>query len=306
MQVYTLTDLIILLGIPFAIWYWGQIRWIGRLAIFIAIGFRLVPGILTGTMVDIGVVIIEIVVSIFALASIGRIKINLKPKLLFLAFIFIVVFLVLAIQILLSRADALGWQPWMGGQLNYYNPDNSLSYVLGPKLAFGIYSLSSYVTQGYEGLGQCLRLGFVWTYGIGHSRALMEYAAQYLGWDWIWNRHYLWRNYLVTGRNPLTYWSTALPWIASDVSFWGVPIVIFLIGKYFGRVWRNLVENGDPITLAIFIRLIVLILFLPANFQIFQGRVMWWGTMGLLVLWFIKKIRGLQNKQKIMVQFNEA
>jgi len=289
MQLYTLTNAFVLLVVPVTFWYWHALRWPTRLLAIGAIVSKVVPGVMTGTMVDVGLVAVEISVSVITLIATGRISKRASRKLLWIALLSGLIFVFFAINALLGRADRMSWRPWEGGELWYYNPNNLLTPILGARLAFGVYSLISYVTHGYEGLGQCMQLPFVWTYGIGHSRALMEYAAQYLGWDWIWDRHYLWRNYLVTGRHPLMYWSTALVWIASDTTFVGVLPVIFLIGKFFGKIWKELLEKGNPITLALFIRLVVLVLFLPANFQIFQGRVMWWGTMGLLTLYFLSK-----------------
>lgn len=292
MQLYTLTNALVLLVIPLTFWYWHVLGWPIRLLCVGAIITRLIPGIMTGTMVDVGLVAVEVSVSVMALGATGRISKEVTRKLGWIAVVSGLFFVFFAISTLLGRADARSWSPWEGGQLWYYNPENLLTSILGPRLAFGVYLLINYVTHGYEGLGQCLQLPFVWTYGIGHSRALMEYADQYLGWDWIWDRHYLWRNYLVTGRHPLMYWPTALVWIASDVTFWGVPLVIFLIGRFFGKIWKEFLLCGNPITLALFIRLVILVLFLPANFQIFQGRVMWWGTMGLLALWLVSKRNG--------------
>lgn len=291
MQVYTVTNALILLLVPTAAWYWAVLKWPARVACFGAVAVRVVPSILNGTLVDLGLVGTEVVVSIVASVASGRTPRLSGLRMAALSAILVAVILFVAVGVQLSRADALGWSPWLGGELRYYNPHNVLTDILGARLAFGVHLMISYVTQGYEGLGQCLQLPFVWTFGVGHSRALMEYADQYLGWDWIWERHYLWRNFYVNGRHPLVYWSTALTWIASDVTFWGVPLVVFLIGLAFGKSWRRVVQNGDPLMLALFIRIVLLVVFLPGNLQVLQGRVMWWGTMGLLALAFARWIR---------------
>lgn len=297
-QIYTILQVLNLLVIPITFWWWQSLHPVTRFLAVCAILTKLLPGILTGTMVDIGLVATELLVSTIALAATDRLSHKITSHLWKISSISLFIFFMFAVNTLLDRMDTVNIKPWLSGQLRAYEPNNVLSYLIGGRIAYGILSLLSYTTHGYEGLGQCLQINFEWTFGLGHSRALMEYAEQYLRWEWIWDRHYLWRNQLATGRHPQIYWSTALPWIASDVSFYGVPFVVFFIGRAFGSIWRQVLERGNPIVLALFMRLVVLVLFLPANFQVFQSRPMWWGTMGIIVLWYIASKR--ENQQKAL------
>lgn len=287
MQIYTLTNSLALLLIPVTFIYWRNLNILVRVTCVAAVLMRIAPGLLTGTMVDVGLVVTEIVVTVTVLYASGQAFQDKRPFFWVITIALALLFLTYGVNSLLSRGEATSWRPWEGGMLSYYDPDNPLTYLLGDRVAFGVHLMISYVTNGYEGLGQMLPLGFSWTFGVGHSRALMEYAEQYLGWTWIWDNHYVWRAYASTGRHPLINWHTALPWIASDVSFWGVMPVMLCIGWVFGRLWRQVLDAADPVTLALFGRMVVLVLFLPANFQVFQGRVMWWGTVGLIIIWLM-------------------
>ena len=294
-QFYNISSFVHLLLIPFAFLYWKRIKKIAKVFFIVALLIRLLPGIITGTMIDVFVVFVELGMCMFILISKEQLTKNVKKAFYISIIILIVIFIIFGIKAMLNRADYLGWAPWQGLQRWYYNPNNILAGIIGERIGFGLNSLIWYLGHGYEGLGQCLELPFVWTYGIGHSRALMEYADQYLGWDWVWDRHYLWRNYKITGRDPLRYWPTALVWMASDVTFIGVLFILFFIGKLTRRFWVQSMIVNDPILIAIFNRIVLLILFLPMNLQIFQGRVMWWGTIGLVIVWYVhKKIRKIR------------
>jgi len=288
-QIYTITASINLLNVPIGILNWNKLRSLTKIVLSFSMFMRMILGYLTGTLINIFVVIIEVIICIYALFMLDILPKKKKIIMIYFIFVLLLIFVILGTKAMIDRADYLGWAPWQGLQRWYYNPNNILTPILGNKISFGLNSFLWYFGHGYEGLGQCLELPFVWTYGIGHSRALMEYADQYLGWSWILDRHYLWRNYKVTGRHPLMYWPTALVWIAADVTFIGVFIVLFWIGRFTKRLWLEILERGNPISLALFIRLVILIIFLPMNMQIFQGRIMWWGSIGIILFWLINK-----------------
>lgn len=299
-QVFTLTYFVQLILIPTLIIYWREIKRIARIISIIAILLRILPGLITGTLINIFVVVLEIVTGILTLTAIKIIS-KYKRQIIYSATVLLIIlFIIMGTKAMISRADYLGWAPWQGTQPWYYNPKNIMSKIMGDRIGFGINSLFWYLGHGYEGLGQCLELPFVWTYGIGHSRALMEYADQYLGWEWIWDRHYLWRNYRITGRHPLMYWPTALVWLASDVTFFGVIVVLYFVGKFTRKIWNEVLTEKNPISLALFNRMVLMILFLPMNLQIFQGRVLWWGSIGLILVYIIKKRQNtiIINKNK--------
>jgi len=295
-RIYTLSTGIFLLIIPLGCWFWHSIKTPTRVLILFVVLLRVIPGFATGTIVDFGFVIVELIVAIFAMIATGRVVPKVRRNLIYLMIISFFLLIAYGSYAQLNRADSQYWRPWQTGNFGTYKTDNAISNILGDRVGFALNALFAYTTHGYEGLGQCLRLEFVWTYGVGHSRALMEYIEQYSDQD-IFAKHYMWRNQIATGRHPLTYWSTALTWIASDVSFFGVPIVILIIGIFFGYIWKNILKNYDPLSLVIFTRLVTLVLFLPCNNQIFQGRTMWWGSLELIILYIILRIRRKLNTQ---------
>lgn len=290
-QIYTILMVLVAILIPIGVYCWPKLNFVSRFVFVVAVCFRLLPGLVTGTMVDVALVFVELGVAFLFLIATGRVRKEIVKRLKVSIVLFAAMFVFFGSYAQISRVEYMGFAPWISGGSVNYDPDNFLSYIIGGKAAYGFHALLFYANHGYEGLAQCLVIDdFKWTYGIGHSRALMEYAEQYLGWSWIWNDHVMWRNQLITGRDPLMYWSTALPWFAADVTFYGVPFVLLAFGILFGRTWREAICDNNPLALALFTRLVIFVLFLPANNQVFQSRAMWWSTVELLALYFASKL----------------
>jgi len=288
-QVKTLLGAIDLLLIPFGVFYWFYLKRFVRGLFFVAVIMLCLPSLVNGVIVDLGIVIIEVCICVFALIASGKILEKDKKKIYALVVFSIIMFFFYSVYVQINRFEYMGLHPWAYFDPNY-NKNNIFSTIFGGRVGYGINILLSYVYHGYEGLGQCLKLDeYEWTYGIGYSRALMQYASQYGILDDVWDKHYVFRNYFITGRPPLMYWSTALPWFASDVTFYGVPFVIYGFGYVFGRTWSEAIVGDNPIALALFARMVLFVLFLPATNEIFQGRALWWGTVGLFMIYFFYK-----------------
>ena len=103
---------------------------------------------------------------------------------------------------------------------------------------------------------------------------------------------YPYRTELATGWPAGMYWSTAFPWIASDLTFIGVFPFMFLVGMLFARTWVNCLRKMDVISLAILGQVFVFVAFLPANNQVFMSRQ---GLLSITVLSLIVVLRKLSH-----------
>jgi len=291
-QINTILAALPLLLMPMAVVNWTSIPTSVKIVAATAILTRTLSGLLTGTMVDIALVILEIAIGFLYLSRTGQLNPKLVGRSRTIITTSALAFLTYGSYTQVARMEHLGLAPWVDGSLIGYHSDNLLVPILGGQAAYGLNSLLYYMNHGYEGLAQCLSLPDLdWMYGLGHSRALMEYAEQYLGWHWIWDQHPLWKNQAITGRDPLMVWSTAIPWLAADLTFWGVPLALYAFGYLYSRTWKVSLVTANPIALALFAKLAVFVLFLPANNQIFQSRGMWWGTMLLTALYVLSRRR---------------
>jgi hypothetical protein len=149
-----------------------------------------------------------------------------------------------------------------------------------------INGFSAYLTQGYYAVGLALEEPFVPMWGVGHSVFLTRQAVRLTGDTSILERPYPVR-IEKRGWHSSVYWATIYPWLASDVGFLGVIVVVFLIGRLFARVWIDLLGGQNPFAVALFGQLVLMLYYFPAHnrvLQIGEGVAAFWG---LLLLWWL-------------------
>ncbi len=152
-------------------------------------------------------------------------------------------------------------------------------------------SMTSYMTQGYYGLSLSLKQDYIPTYGLGHSRFL----------SWLVGEKLLGVNFYVdsypvrvaesTGWSDKISWSSVYPWFASDLTFLGVPILFFVIGRLLAKTWVSVVLDGDKWGLTVFSLLCVMLVYSSANNQIFQSGI----TTSVFIVSLIFWIRSRRN-----------
>ncbi len=136
-------------------------------------------------------------------------------------------------------------------------------------VATGVQMISFYLTHGYYGLANALQLPFVWTYGLGSSRALGRYAHQFLGTPDVSQLTYPMRNE-INGQSGLDVWSTAFSWLASDFTFPGTILLMLGVGFLLLRVWRQLVIRRNPFAFVMMGQLFLGLFMIVANNQLFH------------------------------------
>jgi hypothetical protein len=70
------------------------------------------------------------------------------------------------------------------------------------------------------------------------------------------------------GWSDLHQWSTMFPWIANDISFTMVPVLLLLIGTVFGASWRDAVFAQNDRAVVVFAIFLLMMGYIPANSQI--------------------------------------
>ncbi len=166
--------------------------------------------------------------------------------------------------------------------------NNFLLNHLPDSLIETYYSLSSYMSQGYQGLAYALDIDYNWTYGVGYSRFLTTYFDKYLKLNVSENTiPVLIQNQY--GWDANINWHTMYVWFASDISFYGLYFLMFFFGYLLGKTWKESVLLLNPISILLFVQLAILVIYACANNQIFQsgtGTVCFFMT---LFLWFFYK-----------------
>lgn len=142
-----------------------------------------------------------------------------------------------------------------------------------------------YVSHGYTGLAYAMELPYENTYGIGVSRALTDYANQYLDID-VSKQTFNARIQSYYGWPNGSLWPTAYTWIANSVSFWLVPLIIFLYGFFMASVEYRYIQERDIYSLALFCQLFIGAIYLPANAQLVQSKPSLWALALLLIIYY--------------------
>ncbi len=177
---------------------------------------------------------------------------------------------------------AVGYFPAIGDSVD---TDNFLIRDLGETPAAVVTGLDLYLTQGYYALSLSLREPFVPMFGVGNSYFLYHQIARITGDENILNKPYPVRieEY---GWDARALWSSIYPWIASDVSFPGTIVIVYLIGRLFALSWLDTLGAANPLGVVIFAQFIIMLFYFPANNQLLQsgeGFTAFWVT---LILWW--------------------
>lgn len=152
---------------------------------------------------------------------------------------------------------------------------------------------SSYLTQGYYGMSQALTVDWTPMYGLGNSMFVVNIISG--------NIHdidqYTYQKKLEPfGWDSDVRWHSIYTWIANDVSFYGVIVVMLLIGLIFGMMFRDAIAKKDPFARASVFFYILMMLFIPCNNQVGQTADNLLGFLMLVLLWLVFKKQNLPQE----------
>lgn len=153
--------------------------------------------------------------------------------------------------------------------------------------------LVGYLTQGYYAVYLSLDEPWVPTWGVGHSVFLSRQAARMTGDPSLPERSYPER-IEARGWNAYGYWATIYPWIASDVSFPGTVVVLFLVGWVLSAVWADSLTGENPFAVAFLGQMLIMLYYVPAhNKTMHSGEgVVAFAVLGLAWLLASRRRRG--------------
>jgi hypothetical protein len=160
-------------------------------------------------------------------------------------------------------------------------PTDFLSYIF-------VY-LSFYLVHGYYGFSQALYQDFDSTYGFGNSQFLIRQIDWLTGID-LFPYTYQFKINAVwdaTGR-----WHSIYSYIANDVHFIGVVFWNFLIAFLFSKVWMSLIRENNLYAKFLLPLFFVMIIFMPANNQVFGFLETFSAFLIGLILWLRSSLRG--------------
>ena len=155
-------------------------------------------------------------------------------------------------------------------------------------LRTAVVGATSYLTQGYYALYLSLNKPFVPMFGVGNSIFLTQQAVRVTGNQDIARMSYPSR-IESDGWDALGRWSSIYPWIASDVSFPGTIVVVFLIGRLFAIAWFDALSARNPFAFGMMAQFVVMLFYFPANNQTSQFGEGFTAFWAILIMWLLTR-----------------
>ena len=286
------------MALPLTVFYWDQLSRKMRIAGLTSILGTVVLFISMGTNKGIADTVLLIPCLVFAAHFAGKSKLSRKKVVRVATASLLALFAFLAyFGFAVSSREG---SPLAAGYLltahTRVDEDNFLVRNLPPPAATAMIGLDIYLTQGYYALSLSLQEPFVPMYGVGNSMFLYRQAARITGNARISEQPYPVRIEKY-GWDAEGLWSSIYPWIASDVSFPGTVLVVFVIGRLFAQSWLDTLGGNNPLAVVMFSIFVIMLFYFPANNQILQsgeGLTAFWGT---LILWRRSRGRALAARK---------
>jgi len=154
--------------------------------------------------------------------------------------------------------------------------------------------LFSYLTHGYKGMSIALDQEFTSSYGLGFSDFFRRNIYKLPGLSDIGEQSVYERTYMAkTSRmdwDTGAVWSTFFIYPASDISFPGTIILVFLIGYLFALSWKDALVTENPFAIVVFSGFCIMIFYFSANNQLFQSGENAFGYTVILLSWLCTRL----------------
>lgn len=297
MQIRTLLWGLTLYAYPIGFYFFKQLTRKGKLLLFITIIIDVLVSLNMGISKNIGDITLIFILCMliqkkYRFNTFGRLrKVNNKGKIILIVALFFSMFYI--IQMVRDSATNISSSKLLNPYSSFADVRSSTFYDIifgNSAITSLIDKIGAYVSHGYTGLAYALELPFHNTYGLGFSRALIEYTDQYLGTS-LQTQTYPAMIEQVFGWPNGVYWPSAFTWFASAVTFFGLPIIMMIYGWILAGAEKRFKKFQDVFSLALLTQLFIMGLYLPANAQIFQSRASLFGTIFVSIAYILTRRR---------------
>lgn len=258
-QLLTLLAALSTPAVPFAIVFWERLTFGVKAMVFIGATIYSAYWVAIGTQKGIGDLAVYAAVGLTARAAMRGERTRRRTR--WVLGLLVVLF---GVYMVFNQADRLASENTTGG----FAPNPIVTAIAGEDLGRGMTTTLFYPTHGYLGLSYNLETSFEWAGGRGSSRALDSYWVQYLDTQSALTQTYPYRTQQETGWPWDQYWATLYPWLASDLSFYGVPPFMALVGWWLARWWHEAIYLRRRLSLLLACQLGIFIAYVPANNQL--------------------------------------
>lgn len=280
----TLLSPLIYLAYCLGIYFFKNLDKKSKALLIIAVFLEFFSFIVKGT--NIGIFRIAIIVVITLILVMIRDRIVIKKKNVILIGLIILVSTGYFLLSISSRLSEKGARPETVS--NYkINYNAGIIPLLPDNLKFTGVLAISYISSGYQGLEYALEEDFTSTYGFGNSSFIMENMEEIFNLD-IFSRTYVSKiDEIWPSRSQ---WHTAYTWWANDISFYGVFILMLVLGYVVCLVLRDS-YSGNLYAVLLLPLYTLLILFIPANNVVLSNPLTCMPFVIFNFLWFLSKTK---------------
>ncbi len=251
-------------AIPFGVYYWKRLDSFFKFIVIATFIFTIATWLGIGTRK--GLLDLLIITAVLLLAKNPSILNNKHSvrKIKIIGMLLVVVFLFYFVISNLSRGGLL-----MSEISQYERVEYKEWYAknIPTPIVVGLSEITSYLSGGYQLLSLGLDEGIITPTFMGMSLSTANYANRFLGYDPL-PGTYMQLIQDKYGYDKYEYWHTMYLWLANDFSFILVPLIIFIIGFYFARVWVDTVNGKNAFAYPVFAYILVMVFYLFANNQV--------------------------------------
>jgi len=146
-----------------------------------------------------------------------------------------------------------------------------------------------------EGLGRAL--SGVWAFGGGyrHSPVLTTIADSVR----LPHARVITDQLQGNGWSATEHWSTGWAWMANDVPWFLVPVVVAALAAFLGLTWRRSVRDADWLSVTLFCHGWLTVFFLAQNNILTIDGPTYFGFLGLCVAFVVRELRRSSQRRRL-------
>ncbi len=147
---------------------------------------------------------------------------------------------------------------------------------------------STYASQSFEGLGRALNGAWSFGGGYSHSLALRGIIENFVG-----RRP----EPVITdqlerfGWSAVEHWSTGLAFLANDIPWVLVPLIVGVQAIFLAFVWKSAIRRGDWLSITLFGYTWLSLFFMMQNLQLAISGPIYLGYWALVIVYVIRAVR---------------
>jgi hypothetical protein len=279
--------------IPIVIFYWEKLTIVDKVFALIVTFLPVLSGVATGTnkpLFDFVILYGFSLIFYFVACFYHDGKFNFKSR----RFFIVIILMFFGATLWFFGTVMLG----RGGDPSYVESTSPLGHIKldyayrntdENSFLFYVYVwLSNYVVQGYYGFSQSLNIDFTSTLGFGNSQFLTRQIEWATGYDLS---QYTYQHKIDAVWGETAQWHSLYSHIANDVHFLGVAVWNFIMGFYLARLWRSFLDEDNLYSKFLLPLFAVLIIFTPANNQVFGYLETFSAFFFMTLLWLVDGYR---------------